>query len=244
MRYLIVTIFVIFISNISYSATLKTSYQIKSPPKYIQSSKNKGICYDIIKALNKELKKENIQIDENAEFKPLKRIKHELLTGEIDVFFCIAKNKKRVEEYTFINIPLYEVNGCIAKLKTNNFKLDGINSLKGKTIATISGSRTEKTIKSIKGVKVDSSPNIISAIKKVEAGRVDLLYYHNLGILYNLKKLNTNRIVMIKKPLFKYFHYVAFSKHTNPLYIILTEAALLKINNDKTLERILNKYLE
>jgi polar amino acid transport system substrate-binding protein len=243
MKILILILFVFFNSCLSFAVTLKTVFQEKSAPKYIENSKNKGICFEIIHAINKELQNENIYIEENSPFMPLKRIKYELLEGKINVFFCMAKNKKREKDYTFINIPLYELNGSFAKLKSNNFEFNGIESLKGKTIATISGSRTEKTIMDIEGVTVDSSPNIISAIKKVSAGYTDLLYYHNLGILYNLKNMNINNVEIVDKPFYTYFHYIAFSKYTNPLYIILTEAALIKLIKDKTIERILNKYL-
>jgi hypothetical protein len=55
----------VFTSSIGWSAetVLRTGYQQDSPPRYfVDGGKDKGVCIDVINALNEKLSKQNIRI--------------------------------------------------------------------------------------------------------------------------------------------------------------------------------------
>ncbi len=83
---------------------LTTEYQF-SPPKYYKSGgSEKGICIDIIDALNTHLAADSIQItlaNPDGPFRRFNQLQSDLKKGEIDVFVGLAKTAVRESTYQF-----------------------------------------------------------------------------------------------------------------------------------------------
>ena len=200
---------------------LKTVYQKDSPPKYIHESDQVfGLCVDIINALNSRLREHNIRIVSIDNEMPFARLRKHLELGEIDVFFGLTKNKEREKLYRYAN-HLYEIYYTFAKLKLNPFEYTGEASLQDKLVGVLRGTNSAKIISRIQEVKVSKINTVPTALKMLMLKRIDLVYYHNLGLEWNIKQSeykNDLEIVNLKISL-QFTFFVSRNAHifTSPL---------------------------
>lgn len=228
-----------------YAFSFKTRIQ-KSFPKYFMSNGNiQGVCSDIIKAVERIIKKKIIGVDQ---FMPFKRIQNNLEHNIINIFFCMAKNEIREKKYIFINPPLYEVNHVVAIRKGDKVNIKSFDDIRklgidGKILSNF-GTATENFLKKQKGLIIDSSAkNLTSNFKKLIAGRGRLVYFHDIGLISTIKKNNLeDRVRILPYSYKKYFHYVVFSKNVKKKYIIKIKQAIKKLKKSGELAKILNKY--
>ena len=121
-----------FVYSHAMSMELKTVYQENAPPRYINKNGQVfGVCIDIINALNSRLRKRDIRIVSIHNNVPFARLRKQLELGEIDVAFCITRNKKRENLYRYTN-NLYKIHYTFAKLKSDPFEYTGEASLQDK----------------------------------------------------------------------------------------------------------------
>ncbi len=222
---------------------LKTVYQKDAPPKYINESDQMfGICVDIINALNSRLREHNIRIVSIDNVVPFARIKKHLEYGVIDVFFGITKNKEREKLYRYAN-HLYEMHYTFAKLKSNPFEYTGEASLQDKAVGALRGTNSAKAISKIQGVKVNIVSTIPKAFKMLMLKRIDMIYYHNLGLEWNIKHSEyKNDLKLVKNPHDSRHQYLAFSKNVSSNIVTQVEEVLSSMAEDGTFAKIMQKY--
>lgn len=222
---------------------LKTVYQKDNPPKYIiESGRVFGICVDIINALNSRLREHNMRIVSIHDDVPFARVKMLLKLGEIDVFFGIIKNKEREKLYRYAN-PLYDVHFTFAKLKSNPFEFTGEASLQGKVVGALRGGNSAKIMSRIQGVNVSLVNSIPNAFELLMLKRIDMIYYHNLGLEWNIKQSEyKNDLTLVKNPHKSMRQYVAFSKNVSSDIVKQIEEVLSSMAEDGTLAKIMQKY--
>ncbi len=73
-------------------------------------------------------------------------------------------------------------------------------------------------------------------------GRADLAYYHNL-VEYTIKSDGfKNKVEVVKKPFFKKYHYIAFSKKVSPQTITKINNALISMYQNGVIAELQKKY--
>ncbi len=231
----------------SFAIELKTAAQ-NSAPKYFKLKDNKmgGICVDIMHAI--ESVEPEIQFNGYQEFLPFKRLQIYLEKGQLDVFLGFKESAKRKEKYSFLKIPLYQINYVVAVRIGDNGKInsfDDVRSLgeKGKML-TVFATEASRFLHREGGLLVDDgaiSPT--SLLKKLMAKRGRFAFYHDLGLRNAIKNENLEKKVKILPVSFlTYYHYAAFSKNTSIETINKVKIALGKLKDNGELAKIHGKY--
>ena len=83
------------------------------------------------------------------------------------------------------------------------------------------------------------------SLKKLAAGRVDLVYYHDMGLAWQIKNFNLgNNVVLVDMP--EKFdsspHYIIFAKNASQKMMTEINAAIESMQADGSINRILQKY--
>jgi len=94
---------------------------------------------------------------------------------------------------------------------------------------------------------MDLVPNDIPSIKKLMAGRIDLIPIDKLGLAYLMKQEGLKTGDLEEVLLFKDLSaglYVAFSKQTDDAVVEKCKIALAEIKSDGTYDAIMKKYTE
>lgn len=239
-------LFISFIQSLN-ATTLKTYYQDGFPKYYIDENKNiTGLCVEIIELIKK--KDPTIKIEAPKRLVKFKRIKNDLLKGDIDLFFGMTRTKQREKQFTYIEPPLYKINHVIAVRKDDNVKINGFEDIKKLTsdniILTNQGTSTAKFLRKQGDLNLDSgAPNISVNFQKLLKKRGRFVYFHNLGMVSTVKKENLQDKIKVLPTSFKtYFHYLAFSKNVSKDVIKKVEKVMLGISQSGELEKIINKY--
>ncbi|OQY40258.1 MAG: hypothetical protein B6229_02130 [Spirochaetaceae bacterium 4572_7] len=230
----------------AFGIELSANYQESAPKYFKESGVVQGICYDYILALNKELEADNIKINNknpSSPFVPWARMLSNLENGTTDIIVGAAISAAREEKYTYIKEPLYEVQSTFAKKKDFDFDFDGESSLSGMKINYVNGSKTGKYVAGLNDVIGEPVNSLEIALKKLNAGRCDLVYYHSLGLGYNIKKLNFDNLDVTKSGVKTYYHYIALNKNTPAKTVKAIEAALLRLKEKGEDIKIMEKYL-
>ena len=117
-------------------------------------------------------------------------------------------------------------------------------SLEGKAIGTERGSEFDRQMRELSGVKVEEVTSMRQNILKLLAHRVDLVYYHQLGLEWEIKEGGfANQIALTKNSFGDVkMHYVMFSKSVPQNVIDEIERALISMKADGTIDTILAAY--
>ena len=114
-------------SSLGWSAEtiLQTGYQQDSPPRYfVDAGKDKGVCIDLINALNEKLAKQSIRIEPTGTYS-LARINTMMENNELNLFVGLMKSLAREKAFVFSSVPVYGVRGQFAKLTSDPFEYTG-----------------------------------------------------------------------------------------------------------------------
>jgi len=227
---------------------LTTYFQNNSPPKYIESNQSyTGICVDIINEINARLDSSDIAIHNPDQITvPVKRImKYLELNREIDLFVGAAKTQARMDNIGNYSTALYAIKGTFAKRKTNDFVFRDRESLNGLTIGVLRGSSTVEVMNSVVGVNVVQTNTIEQSLKMLAADRVDLVYYHDLGLLWQINSLNLSSLISMvdeHEYLEQGFQYILYNKNVPKGAITKVDQVILSMHVDGSIDKILKKY--
>ena len=226
---------------------LHTYFHSDAPPRYFEiNNMDTGICIDIIHELNARLEPRGISIvNPNNEKAPVARISYYLEHNEeIDLFVGAAQTDDLVKKGIQFSVPLYPLNGAFAKRKDDPFVFVNTDSLKGLTVGVLRGSRSVQTM-NIEGVTVEETNTMEQSLKKLAAGRVDLVYYHDMGLAWQIKNFNLGSDVVLVDMPEKFDsspHYIIFSKNVSQKIITEINMAIESMQADGSIDRILQKY--
>ena len=192
----------------------------------------------------------DITIASQKSFVPFKRIQKQLASGEIDIFFGMAKNEMRQKLFTFSKLPIYEVNHIMACKKTDSvtaINFSDIRKLGDKgVILTNFGSATARYLRKQKGLLIDAGGKSVEAnIRKLLVDRGRFVYFHDIGLISTINNRLPQKKQFIKiLPISfrKYHHYIAFSKNINPQILAQFNKVLLELSQDGTLTKLSSKY--
>lgn len=240
---------VVFSNNTGAETTLlRTYFHSDAPPRYFEiNNMDTGICLDIIHELNARLEPNGISIvNPNNEKVPVKRIQYYLeQNAEIDLFVGAALTEDLVASGIQFSVPLYSLNGAFAKRRDDPFVFVNPDSLKGLTVGVLRGSRSVETMTNIEGVTVEETSTMEQSLKKLAVGRVDLVYYHDMGLAWQIKHFNLGDNVVLAEMDEKFDsapHYIIFSKNASQKIITAINTAIESMQADGSMDRILQKY--
>jgi len=227
---------------------LNTYFQNNSPPRYIEfNQKTTGICIDIIDEINKRLESKKIIITNPNQIKvPMKRIiKYIELNKEIDIFVGAAKNQARINHVGKYSTPLFSIIGTFAKNKTNDFFYSGKDSLKGLSTGVLRGSISESMLQDIAGVNVVPTNTIEQSLRMLAANRIDLVYYHDLGLNWQIRSLKLNKkieVVNAHQYLEQGHQYILYTNRVSKEVITKINKVITSMHADGSMHSIIKKY--
>ena len=235
--------FVILLSIMSVPSqgvvVLRTTYQL-APPKYYvgEDRKVKGLCVDIIKRLNTELKRYGILIKSDGKFRTAGEIFRLLREGKIDLFVGFAKTKRRKEQLIYSDYPVYSVfHGFLVRtLGRKAFILR--RDLISQDVAVPKGTRSYSVFLKSYGVKPKGVTSIYDGIRLFKEGKVKAVFYSSLS-LYYYKQLLGSEYKVVRSGLGKYYHYVVFSRGLDDKIIRTVNEAVKSILLGGDIEKII-----
>ncbi|GEM_PF-1869684 len=221
-----------------------TAYQEDSPPRYFEENgQAKGLCVDIIEALNQQLHDKHIRIESTGWY-PIARLLLMLESNELQILVGFGSTPERQEKLFIGQTPVFTQRMLFAKLATDPFEYTGIESVQGKTIGTLGGSQPSALAHAMPGVTIEDVRNIEMNLKKLELGRIDLVFYNQLGLTWEIKRAGlTDKIVLTKNTYKEDPNYVLFSKNISPQVMTEIENALSTLDNNGTLKKLLALYV-
>jgi len=248
--YSIALIFAMLPSQITLAdkVRLYTYFQENAAPRYmLVDGQTRGIAVDIIQQLNVLLQAYDIVIiNRSVSNIPMKRILHSMQHNEqIDLFVGAAKTVERIQKGVRYSIPLYPLRGTFAKRAQNPFIFKNITSLNNMTVGVLRGSRSVQTMSSIAGVRIEKTNTMQQSLQKLASGRIDLVYYHELGLAWQIKNSPLKeQLTLINEH--QYIetapHYIIYASRT-PSHIIDTINTIIKqMQVNGSLDKILNNY--
>ena len=235
----------VFMSSIGWSAEtlLRTGYQQDSPPRYfVDGGKDKGVCIDLINALNEKLAKENIRIEPTGTYS-LARINTMMEKNELNLFVGLMKSPAREKAFVFSSVPVYGVRGQFAKLASDPFEYTGEMSVRGKRVCVLRGAAINQLITKMPDIRFVEAATIHECLLKLREREVDLIFYHDLGLGWDIKDGGfSKQIVLANKPFEADFQYIMFTKEVPQNVRVAIENALRDLQKEGTTDKILKAY--
>ena len=234
-----------FTSSIGWSAEtiLRTGYQQDSPPRYfVDGGKDKGVCIDLINALNDKLAKQNIRIVPTGTYS-LARINTMMENNELNLFVGLMKSPAREKNFVFSSVPVYGVRGQFAKLASDPFEYTGEMSVRGKRVGVLRGAAINQLITKMPEIRTVETATIHESLLKLRERELDLVFYHDLGLGWDIKDGGfSNQIVLANKPFDADYQYIMFTKQVPQDVKVAIENALRDLQKEGTTEKLLKDY--
>ncbi len=181
------------------------------------------------------------------ELRPFARALHEVKEGRKHAVAPIYKTNEREAEFAFSE-SIGESRTVFIKLKNKNISYNKLEDLKPYRIGLVLKTSVNQEFDSADFLKKDTVTSYIQNIKKLLAGRVDLVAGNEYVILYNLEKFFTEkeyRQIQIMEPALQIqSDYAAFSKQIPNYSEVLNDfnKGIRRMISDGTYEKIMNKY--
>ena len=235
----------VFTNSIGWSAetVLRTGYQQDSPPRYfVDGGKDKGVCIDLINALNEKLAKQNIRIEPTGTYS-LARINAMMEKNELNLFVGLMKSPARERDFVFSSVPVFGVRGQFAKLASDSFEYTGEMSVRGKRVCVLRGAAINQLITKMPDIRFVEAATIHECLLKLREREVDLAFYHDLGLGWDIKDGGfTGQIVLANKPFEADSQYIMFTKIVPYNVRVPIANALLDLDREGTIDKILKAY--
>lgn len=243
----ILIMFLLSISLIySTEVRLKTQFQYNAPPRYfVEGEIDKGVCIDIINVLNTRMMGDFRIYNPGNRHIPVSRIFNTIKNNEIDIWVGSAKTDERQLAGIKFSIPLYNLKGAFAKRSDFNFKFINAASLQGVRVGVLRGSRSIETMRSFSGVEILEFNTMEQALKGVASGRIDLAYYHDMGLKWQIKYYEFRdklTLAELSISIESAPHYIMFSPSVSDDIISYYNRFIDEMINDGTMQEILDKY--
>lgn len=240
MKKIALVIFAFLLTEVAFSQTILYTYVQAAEPKYIvEKGTVKGVCGDVVEALNRELSKQRIRIVyRDLKEKTNAEILEDLKKGKIQIFVGLGLNEERAKEYKYISVPLYGLNEALLVLKGNATQVLTKSNPKvgviGSTLTSLSVARV------FPHGKTFTYKTIIEALDALSRRSIDAILYTSLSLGYYSSRFENFELVPLIAE--KYYHYILFSKDVPDKIVQAVESALRSIISQNEVTRILTFY--
>ena len=212
------------------------------PYNYLDASKKiTGISSDVVEEVLKRAK-----LDYQLGIYPWARAYQMAQDGPNVLIYSIGRSDKREALFKWVDvIAPYDV--YLYRLKSRNDV--NVTDLASAKTYKIGGVREDVRAQFLEkeGAKLDIATDDSTNVKKLAAGRIDLMPIDEMGMvaLYKREGLDPASVVKtIKLDALSAGLYMAFSKQTPDEVVNRSKAALAEMRKDGTLEKIKAKYLK
>jgi len=195
------------------------------------------ICKEAFKRVGYEIE---------IKFMPFPRALKSSASWVCDGALCIFRNKEREKTYIFSEM-LASADVCFFKLKGTDIKFENLEDLKPYTIGVTRGGSYSKELNNADYLKKDEAKEGVTHIKKLLAGRIDLLINPKISLFRNVKKYFPDKVGLIEplpKPLSSNEMYLALSRKRSDAAEIMNDfnRGLKGVKDDGTFNKILKKH--
>lgn len=236
----------IFLSQLSFAenlSRLKYFTEEYPPFNYTDSGILKGIAVEILEksvaAAGEALPTDNVKV------LPWSRAYRQTQKGPMLVLFSTTRTEQREPLFKWAG-PIIDTKVVLASRKDKNIVINSKDDLKAYSIAAVRDDIGEQLVKDLGVIpenKIQLSVNAESIIKKLDAGRVDLLAYEVNSMRYQIKNMGLNNEDFVAAFTLKEGQlFYAFSKDVDDQLVEKLQGGIDAIKNDGTYESILKKY--
>ncbi|MGQ9856380.1 MAG: substrate-binding periplasmic protein [Fervidobacterium sp.] len=240
--FFIVTLVVLFsVAAFSQSPTILYTYAQDIVPKYIVQENNiSGFCHDIIIELNKELKKDNVEIRyKSSTARPIQQIINSLSNKEIQIFVGVPHSEEWEKSVKYVRLPLYGVREMfIIKSDMENV----LNVKESMKVGVIGGTVTARKVPNMpQRQEIVEYKNIAEAIEALEKGKVDTLFLSSLVAGHYISQ-SKGKYKSMNAPSEKSYRYIIISKSVDDKVTKVVESALKKLLVSGVIDKLIKKY--
>ena len=214
-----------------------------APFNFTENGAVRGIAVDLIVATLKEAGREASPAEIRVE--PWARAYDAAQSQPGTVLFSMARTQEREGLFSWVG-PIYKAQIGLVARSSRNIRVAGPADLAGYTIATVRDGAPEQLLvkAGVPEQALDRGNGIEANLRKLLAGRVDLVAFNVPAIRYNLARLGADPadfpVVYVLKELD--LHY-AFHRGTDPALLRSVQAALDRVKASGTYEAIVRRYL-
>lgn len=211
------------------------------PFNYMENAKIKGLSTEIVKELQKRTKTKGA-----IKILPWPRAYKTLQSKNDCMLYSIARTKDRENQFKWVG-PIMENKIFLYKKKGSTANIQSLEDAKKVgSIGVQQNSNGHIYLKSHGFSNLDTVPDASLNVKKLLAGRVDLIPSIKPVIHHRLKQegLNKDAIENTGVSLGKQRLYLAFSKNTDDNLIQNWQAALDDMKRDGTFDNIYKTYID
>jgi polar amino acid transport system substrate-binding protein len=154
----------------------------------------------------------------------------DLLSNKDYALISTSRNAERENLFKWVG-PLAPSNVVVFAKKSSHIKINLVEDLSNYTISVVNNSIAHQLlIKDVKDLKVEATPSLVEGVKKLEAGRVDLIVGDEEVLKYlvaqqGLDNNNYEPVYLLTKS----DYWVAFNKDTSDDIVKSIQAALDRV---------------
>ena len=216
-----------------------------SSPKYIlENGHVSGLCGDIYKELSARLALKNISLVPPKHLTPIKRILDILLSRENAIYCGASRSEARAKIYGYSRMPLYRVSNILITQKNNPVDPQKLSELhdQNSLVGTFFGTGSATYLKSVRNLRInDGFKTLERGIQSLKIGTIDYFFYHDLGLLYQLKSA-AHGLRAVPTKFRAYDHWMLYSPLMEPTLRRQIDDALAEMIFDGVIEAIWDKY--
>lgn len=215
-----------------------------SKPKYFDDD-SQGLCGEIYSALIAGLAARDIKVEVLPTNYPIKRLLNMVELGDAHVFCGAGRNAAREQLFVYSKLPVYSVSNVVSATGDAAIEISSMEDMTKQdfVIGALFGTSSAKWLKTHEGLRIsDKFDSPEEGLASVASGKIDLFYYHDLGLNYLTRTAYPSLKVLPVK--FRTVpQWLLYSKQTDPTLVERIEAELAVITNSGALKRIQQKYL-
>jgi glutamate/aspartate transport system substrate-binding protein len=226
---------------------LRTAAQDSSPKYYLENGKMKGLCIDIMRAI--EVTDPELKFSGQESFYPTLRIEESLSHGEIDVFCGMIRTPGRESKLTFIDVPLYHTITRLAVNSSDQVEIASLGDVrklgKNGVILVVHGTAHAEFLAQQGGLLIDDGARTTAHnIRKLLAGRGRFICQTDLALADELKRRGlANKVRILPLVVKSEAQYLAVSSAVPPDVVFRLRKALKKLQETGELTRLRMYYL-
>lgn len=246
MRRLCVLLCALGLVSASQAAALRLLTGNYPPYEYLEDGQVKGLSVELLEEAFRRCHR-----DITIEILPWARALAEAQAGRADAVFSALKTPEREAALAFSREPLVTLNSSLFARRDKTIRYRGeLSELSGYTIGilngTSSGAAFDGAVRSRLLSHVDSANDTETNIRKLLAGRIDLMASDRYVAIYYLRKngqAGQEQLVELAPPLQRSLGYLAFSRKPQLAGVREeVDAALAAMKKDGTYQRIVERY--
>ena len=215
-----------------------------SKPKYYEDNAQ-GLCGEIYSALIAGLAAYDIKVEVLQTNYPIKRLLNMMEAGDAHVFCGAGRNAAREQMFVYSKLPVYSVSNVVSARGDASIEISSMDDMAEQelVIGALFGTSSAKWLKTHEGLRVsDKFDSPEEGLASVASGKIDVFYYHDLGLNYLTRTSHPSLKVLPVK--FRTVpQWLLYSKEADPKLIKQLDAELAIMTNSGALKKIQQKYL-